>query len=193
MLAALLLPRVLDRIWERPVMLIGGALMTIALAAGAAVPDYFGLLAVWFAIGLGSSLVHTPTGRLLRISCHPADRPALFSAQFALSHACWLLTYPLAGWLAVRWSMPAAFVVLAALSVVATAGASLAWPGSRCTELLHTHETVQHSHLHVHDEHHRHDHEGWEGPEPHVHEHRHAPVRHRHAFVVDLHHPHWPA
>ena len=25
------------------------------------------------------------------------DRPALFSAQFALSHACWLVTYPLAG------------------------------------------------------------------------------------------------
>ena len=27
------------------------------------------------------------------------DRPALFAAHFALSHACWLVTYPLAGWL----------------------------------------------------------------------------------------------
>lgn len=30
------------------------------------------------------------------------DRPALFAADFALSHACWLLCYSLAGWLAAR-------------------------------------------------------------------------------------------
>lgn len=39
----------------------------------------------------------TPTGRLLRRSAEAGDRPALFAAQFVLSHACWLLTYPLAG------------------------------------------------------------------------------------------------
>src|SRR3546814_15896387 len=57
------------------------------------------LLAVWFVLGLGYSAVLTPSGRLLRRSSHQEDRPALFAAQFALSHACWLLTYPLAGWL----------------------------------------------------------------------------------------------
>ena len=50
-------------------------------------------------IGIGNGLVLTPSGRSLRRSAHPGDRPAPFSTQFALSHACWLLTYPLAGWL----------------------------------------------------------------------------------------------
>lgn len=46
-------------------------------------------------VGLGYSAVLTPSGRLLRRSAHAQDRPALFAAQFALSHACWLVTYPL--------------------------------------------------------------------------------------------------
>ena len=50
-------------------------------------------------LGLAWSAVQTPGGRLLRRSAHAPDRPALFAAQFALSHACWLATYPLAGWL----------------------------------------------------------------------------------------------
>src|SRR5713226_7592168 len=57
------------------------------------------LLATWGILGVGYSAVMTPSGRLLRRSAHAADRPAVFAAQFALSHACWLLTYPLAGWL----------------------------------------------------------------------------------------------
>jgi MFS family permease len=192
MLVALLLPSILERIWERPVMLVGGALMAVALAVGIAEPDFVGLLALWFAIGLGASLVQTPTGRLLRTSCHPADRPALFSAQFALSHACWLLAYPLAGWLAVSLGMSSAFVVLTALAAVSVGAAWRVWPAARSGELDHTHERLDHAHLHVHDEHHQHQHEGWEGPEPHFHPHRHEGVRHCHPFVIDFHHPRWP-
>jgi MFS family permease len=92
MLAALLRPRVLDRIAERTVMLAGGAVMPGGMAAGMLMPSLAGLLAIWFLIGVGSSLVQTPGGRLLRRSSHEEDRPALFSAQFALSHACWLAT-----------------------------------------------------------------------------------------------------
>lgn len=46
---------------------------------------------------VGYSAMLTPSGRLLRRSAHPEDRPAIFAAQFALSHACWLVAYPLAG------------------------------------------------------------------------------------------------
>jgi hypothetical protein len=60
-------------------------------------PALTGLLAIWFLIGIGSSLVQTPGGRLLRRSADEEDRPALFAAQFALSHACWLVTYLVAG------------------------------------------------------------------------------------------------
>jgi predicted MFS family arabinose efflux permease len=93
MLAALLLPKVLDHLTERSVMLAGGALMAAGMAAGMLLPGLPGLLAIWLVIGVGASLVQTPAGRLLRRSADAADRPALFAAQFALSHACWLLTY----------------------------------------------------------------------------------------------------
>jgi hypothetical protein len=67
------------------------------MAAGMSMPLLVGLLAIWFLIGVGSFFVQTPGGRLLRRSAHEEDRPALFAAQFALSHACWLVTYLVAG------------------------------------------------------------------------------------------------
>jgi MFS family permease len=192
MLAALLLPRVLDRIAERSVMLAGGALMAIGMAAGMLMPALSGLLAIWVLIGVGSSLVQTPGGRLLRRSSHEEDRPALFAAQFALSHACWLLTYLVAGVvgnaIGLSWTFGLLGLVVAASSVLA----ARLWPAVDPEVLEHEHAFLQHQHLHVHDEHHRHEHEGWEVPEPHRHPHSHAPQRHRHRYVIDLHHQHWP-
>ncbi len=193
MLAALVLPRLLEARSDRPYMLAGGGLMALGLTLGLGRPDFLALLPVWFVLGFGSSMVQTPAGRLLRASCHPADRSAVFSAQFALSHLCWLLTYPLAGWLSATVGLTAAFAVLAGVAAVATLAAVAVWPAETVEELEHVQEEIDHGHPHVHDQHHRHDHEGWEGPEPHSHPHRHAPVRHRHRFVIDAHHRRWPA
>ena len=106
MVAALLLPRVLDRLGDRPVMLSAAGAMTLLLIGFAAVAGrlphgalWLGLLVVWALLGASYSAAQLPTGRLLRRSAHAEDRPSLFAAQFALSHACWLITYPLAGWL----------------------------------------------------------------------------------------------
>lgn len=193
MTMALALPSLLDRLPDRPLMLAGGGLMAVGLALGLARPGMIALLPVLFLIGAGASLVLTPAGRLLRLSCTEEDRPALFSAQFALSHACWLLCYPLAGWLGAAYGLTAAFAVLALIVAVATLAAARLWPASDAREIEHVHDHMAHEHLHVHDdEHHRHAHEGWEGPEPHRHPHRHASVRHSHAFTIDLHHPRWP-
>jgi Na+/melibiose symporter-like transporter len=54
-------------------------------------------LFTWFVTGVGLSLVQTPSGRIVNISATPSDRSSYFSAQFALSHLCWLITYPLVG------------------------------------------------------------------------------------------------
>jgi MFS family permease len=193
MLAALLLPRLLDRFPERPFMLAGGLILALAMALGMARPAFLGLLPVWFLIGAGSSLIQTPAGRLLRRSCHAEDRPTIFAAHFALSHAAWLVTYPLAGLAGSAFGLVWTFAVLAALVVAATGAAAGLWPRDDAEVLEHEHGAFQHAHLHVHDEHHQHEHEGWEGPEPHRHPHRHAPQRHRHRYVIDLHHQHWPA
>jgi MFS family permease len=191
MLAALLLPRVLDRIAERTVMLAGGALMAVGMAAGMLMPSLAGLLAIWFLIGIGSSLVQTPGGRLLRRSSHEEDRPALFAAQFALSHACWLVTYLVAGVVGNEIGLFWTFGLLGLLVLASSALALRLWPSADPEALEHEHAPLRHEHLHTHDEHHQHEHEGWEGPQPHRHPHRHALLRHRHAYVVDYHHPSW--
>jgi len=70
----------------------------------------------------------TPGGRLLRRSANPEDRPALFAAQFALSHGCWLIAYPLTGWLGARIGLTEAFVAMVALALAGTILALWLWP-----------------------------------------------------------------
>ena len=153
MIAALALPRILDHAKDRPLMVGGAALMVVTLLALAAVIAAAGLdwpilLAAWLLVGLGYSAVLTPSGRLLRRSAHPEDRPAVFAAQFALSHACWLFTYPLSGWLMTQFGTVNALGVLAAL---AGAGAFLAlrfWPKEDPVQ------GQRHTHAFIVDDHH---------------------------------------
>jgi hypothetical protein len=167
--------------------------MATGMAAGMLMPAASGLLAIWFLIGVGSSLVQTPGGRLLRRSVHDQDRPALFAAQCALSHACWLVTYLVAGVVGNAIGLLWTFGLLGLLVVASSVLATRIWPSHDPEVLEHQHAPLRHEHLQVHDEHHRHEHEGWEGPEPHRHPHRHRKLRHRHRFVIDLHHGQWPA
>jgi len=150
----------------------GPAAWVIALLARLAVPL---LLALWALIGAACSLALTPGARLLRRSACSVDRPALFAADFALSHACWLVCYPLAGWVATVAGMTTAFVVLGVLTAAGAVVALRLWP-------THDPEVVEHEH---HD------------LEPH-HEHLHGAVlaggvwRHSHEFRIDDHHLRWP-
>ena len=192
MAAALVLPRLLDRLPERPFMLAGGGLMALALLLGLGGPSFWWLLPLWFLLGAGSSLIQTPAGRLLRRSAHAEDRPAIYAAQFALSHGCWLIAYPLAGWVGGFAGLDTAFGILAGIALASTLAATALWPTADPVEIEHRHEAIRHDHPHVHDEHHQHEHEGWEGPEPHSHPHQHTPIRHKHAFVIDHHHWRWP-
>ncbi|MGI9522931.1 MAG: MFS transporter [Hyphomicrobiaceae bacterium] len=174
MLAALLLPRALDFLPDRSVMLCGAALMIAGLAmlavwiwlAGLTVE---GLLSAWFLVGFGYSAVLTPSGRLLRRSSHEEDRPAVFAAQFALSHACWLVTYPLSGWLMTTLGAVPTLVTLAALAVVGVVTALILWPNADPLELEHTHSELPTDHPHIRDGRH-----------------------HRHAYMIDDQHQRWP-
>ncbi|MDJ1017624.1 MAG: MFS transporter [Paracoccaceae bacterium] len=173
MLAALSLPRLLDRVEDRPVMIGGSVLMMASLFALALGTAALGLswpllLAAWAFVGLGYSAVLTPSGRLLRRSSNPEDRPALFAAQFALSHACWLMTYPLAGWLMTRFDLIATLAVLTSLVGLAVLAALRVWPSPDPEIIEHTHENLPPDH-------------------PHLRGGRH----HAHRFVVDDAHPRW--
>jgi hypothetical protein len=174
-------------------MLSGGVLLVVGLAlAPLALGSMVTLGADWALLGAGLSLAQTPAGRLLRRSCSAGDRPAVFSAQFALSHLCWLVLYPLGGWLGGVLGLEVACWLVGGVASVGLLSATLLWPREDRLVLEHVHAAEDHEHPHVHDDHHPHDHEGWEGPEPHVHSHHHGAVRHAHPFVIDGHHPVWP-
>ncbi|MGI0117038.1 MFS transporter [Zooshikella sp. RANM57] len=192
MLAAFSIPFILRKLTERHTMLIGGGIISISVLLGLMQPEVSMLLVLWWLIGVGTSMILTPVGQLLTHSCQEVDRPAVFAAQFSLSHACWLIAYPLAGWLGAQFGMPTAFGVLGLIALFSVTMAALIWPTHDQYKLEHTHEALQHNHWHIHDEHHQHEHEGWEGPEPHSHPHRHTALKHVHPFVIDDHHPRWP-
>lgn len=128
MTIALALPKLLDRLPDRPVMLAGASLLGLGTALAAMLPNYLWLLPLWFAMGAGYSMAQTPSGRLLRRSSSAEDRPALFAAQFALSHACWLVTYPLAGWAGAQFGLPVAALLLAMIAAIGVLAATRLWP-----------------------------------------------------------------
>ena len=192
MIAALSLPKILDRVPDRPVMLFGAVIMATGLGLISTGPSFSGVLPIWFLIGLGWSLVQTPAGRVVNRSSSPADRSAYFSAQFALSHACWLIFYLVAGQLGTRFGVETTALLLGAMILVFAVLTAMLWPKHDEVILMHTHSEILHEHKHIHDLHHDHDHEGWEGPEPHSHPHRHRRVRHAHPYVIDDHHTVWP-
>ena len=175
MLAALALPRLLEHVRDRRVMLAGAGVLVAGLLVGLAGPGFAALLPLWFVLGAGYTVVQTPTGRLLRRSAHPEDRPALFAAQFALSHACWLLTYPLAGWLGAKAGLPASFAVLAGIAAAAALVAARLWPARDPDVVLHVHRDLDTHHPHL------------AGAEPVA-----SGFRHAHAFMIDREHNAWP-
>ncbi len=172
MIAALVLPRVLKDIKDRTAMLFGGGILVAGLAIGINLTTYNFLLPLWMLLGVGYSLAQTPSGRLLRRSAHAEDRPALFAAQFALSHACWLITYPLAGWLGANIGLTASFVGLVVVAGGALVVSIVIWRPA------HDQESIKHSHENL--------------PDDHTHMEGHSGTDHEHPYVIDDQHRRWP-
>ncbi|MCK6096329.1 MFS transporter [Micrococcus sp. EYE_162] len=136
MLVALTLPSWLDRVPDRRVMLAGAAVLPLLLLAGVGAlvgmegtARWAALLTVWALLGAATSAVLTPSARLLRRGSTEQDRPAVFAAQFSLSHACFLLTYPLAGILGASLGLPAVGLVLVGIGALGLAFAAASWRG----------------------------------------------------------------
>ncbi len=179
MAAAFTLPWLLDRRSDRQVMTSGSlfallVLVAFALAwpALAAASRWPLLLGAWALLGIAYASIVTPGGRLLRRSADASNRPTLFAAQFSLSHACWLLTYPLVGWLGAKAGVSAAMWVMAAIAALGTLLALRLWPADDPVAIDHAHDNLPSNH-------------------PHVAEH-HVDGRHRHEFLIDELHQDWP-
>ena len=167
-------PRLIEGLQERRVMLIG-ALLHAVLGLGIALPlGQVGYMGLWVGFGLAASLVLTPGGLVIARSAKAADRPAVFAAQFSLSHAGWLVAYPLAGQLAALAGLEPALLILSGLTVGVTVLASRVWPADDPVERVHEHPELPSQHAHLRET-------PASGP-------RH---RHSHAFQIDDLHPHW--
>lgn len=133
---AAITPRLVEVIPDKTVMLAGGAASTIGLCSGVVAlnwpttPMWWLLLASWAITGGGTSAILTPAARIVRRSAADVDHPAVFAAQFSLSHACFLVTYPVAGYMSSGVGVAWACGVLAVVAGVSTACAQAAWkPG----------------------------------------------------------------
>ena len=93
----------------------------------------------------------TPSGRLLRPSALPEDRPTIFTAQFALSHGCWLISYPLARWLGAWVGTGPSFAVLALIAAVSMALALWVSPAAAEAQVAHRHDDMPPAHPHLRD------------------------------------------
>ncbi|WP_299888275.1 MFS transporter [uncultured Ruegeria sp.] len=142
MIAAFALPSLLDQFEDRRVMLTGSAIgiasMATAAFLSAMAPITLSLLTIlWGLVGFGYAVTLTPSGRLLTRSAPAEDRPALFAAQFTLSHACWLVLYPLAGWLMTRFGATVALAWMTSAAIFGLVTAVLIWPRSESHSATH--------------------------------------------------------
>lgn len=152
MLVALGMPKLLDARPDRGVMMMGALAAPVLLVASAALIAWGSgslawpaLLVVWFLTGAATSTVATPSSRILRRNSTEQNRPAVFAAQFSLSHACYLVAYPLAGALGATVGLPVIALVLAALAVVGATAAARAWrPDGRVCRLDQTAQATRH-------------------------------------------------
>ena len=177
MLIALSVSSILRKLSDRTALLAASAFLTGLLAALAALTLLVGIqwpiiLGGWLCLGAAYSLCVTPAGRLLRRSSHADNRTTIFAAQFALSHACWLIAYPLAGWLGASLGQSAAFAGLCALSLAGLIIAARVWPRRDVTQIVHAHPDLPADHPHIRD--------------------GHQPDEPVHTFVIDDIHTQWP-
>ena len=127
MVAAILVPWILERLPERTVLIGGACLLPVGLGLGSVVGGVAQLAGVWLLLGVGLSLVQTPIGRVLTGIATPEERPSLFAAQFSVSHGAWLVAYPLAGVLGVALGVEGASAALGGLAAITVGLGWLAW------------------------------------------------------------------
>jgi len=134
LLVALTMPSIVERIGVIRTMIAGVVVIAVSLAGALVVTvvpvttgaGWIALLILWAVHGAATSLVNTPSSRLLADASTPQNRNLAYTAQFALSHALFLITYPIAGWagaisLTFAAATPAGVGVTGAVAAVALA------------------------------------------------------------------------
>ena len=194
MLMAFTYPLLAKKFNDKTIIQLGILALSISLFLMSYEPSFIFALINWFLIGTGLSLSQIPAGKIVNMSANPNDRTAYFSAQFSLSHMCWLIGYLAAGQLVYIFGFSFTAVFFACIVSICLIYSVLFWPNEdEGNILIHTHTKLTHLHSHDHDDHHHHVHRDNSEDAIHSHEHSHEEITHKHPFHIDIHHQNWPS
>ncbi len=194
MLMAFTYPLLAKKFNDKTIIQLGILALSISLFLMSYEPSFIFALINWFLIGTGLSLSQIPAGKIVNMSANPNDRTAYFSAQFSLSHMCWLIGYLAAGQLVYVFGFSFTAVFFACIVSICLIYSVLFWPNEdEDNILIHTHTNLTHQHSHDHDDHHQHVHRDNSDDAIHSHEHSHEEITHKHPFHIDIHHQNWPS
>ncbi len=118
--------------WSRRAMMLGGIALGLVLLPGALVPPLALLVGLWMLNGAGQALIGIASSTLLAEHTRENERGRVYAAHFALTHACWLVTYPVIGNAAARWGTPVTFTTagVVALCVAVFSAVTTRAPGA---------------------------------------------------------------
>ena len=109
--------------WAAQALLLGGLMLGLLLLPGILVPPLFVFGLLWILNGAGQALIAIPSSTLLAEHTVSDERGRAYAAHFALTHACWLITYPAVGQAAAKWGAPVTFTAAGVVCLLITLAA----------------------------------------------------------------------
>jgi MFS transporter, NRE family, putaive nickel resistance protein len=125
-------------VWAQRALISGGLLLGALLLPGIFVPPLFVFAVMWFLNGAGQALIAIPSSTLLAEHADETERGRAYAAHFALTHACWLITYPVIGYSAAYLGTPLTFTIAGVVCLVVTSFALILGRG---VSDLHSHRS----------------------------------------------------
>ncbi len=115
--------------WAARALIAGGVVLGLILLPDVFKPSLIIFSFLWVLNGAGQALIAIPSSTLLAEHTQEDERGRAYAAHFALTHACWLITYPAIGHAAAQWGAPVTFTAAGAVCLIVTAAAFVAGGG----------------------------------------------------------------
>src|SRR5215213_725900 len=128
-------------VWTRYALIAGGLILGLLLLPGIFQPSIIIFAVMWFLNGAGQALIGISSSTLLAEHTSESERGRAYAAHFALTHACWLITYPAIGYGAAYLGTPVTFTIAGAVCLLITGAAFVLGHGGRAAgDDFHTHD-----------------------------------------------------
>ncbi|MGZ8215157.1 MAG: MFS transporter [Methylosarcina sp.] len=97
--------------WADRALLLGGMTLGLLLLPGIFQPSLWVFAGLWFMNGSGQAFIEISSATLLAEHSKETQGGRAYAAYFALTHAFWLMTYPVIGHGVSQWGAPLMFTV----------------------------------------------------------------------------------